>query len=140
MVSTLTCITRRYSSGFSSTTLPRLPMPTLLSRKSSRPQRSTAASTSRLHSASLVTSPAMGRGSAALGLDHLDRALGELQVEIGHHHLGAGARQQDRRSPAVADAVARRAATADDRDLAGQAGILAIFHPRFCQLPLHRLG
>src|SRR5262245_13954166 len=58
IVSTLTCMTRRYSSGFSSTTLPRLPMPTLLSRKSSRPQRSTAASTSRLQSASSVTSPA----------------------------------------------------------------------------------
>src|SRR6478752_5487970 len=58
IVSTLTRITRRYSSGFSSTTLPRLPMPTLLSRKSSRPQRSTAASTSRLHSASTVTSQA----------------------------------------------------------------------------------
>src|SRR5262245_43798214 len=58
IVSTLTCMTRRNSSGFSSTTLPRLPMPTLLSRKSSRPQRSTAASTRRLHSASLVTSPA----------------------------------------------------------------------------------
>lgn len=58
MVSTLTCITRRYSSGFSSTTLPRLPMPTLLSRKSSRPQRSIAASTSRLQSASKVASQA----------------------------------------------------------------------------------
>ena len=38
IVSTLTCMTRRNSSGFSSTTLPRLPMPILLSRKSSRPQ------------------------------------------------------------------------------------------------------
>ena len=58
IVSTLICMTRRYSSGFSSTTLPRLPMPTLLSRKSRRPQRSTAASTSRLQSASLVASQA----------------------------------------------------------------------------------
>src|SRR5262245_60924061 len=58
IVSTFTCMTRRYSSGFSSTTLPRLPMPTLLSRKSRRPQRSTAASTRRLQSASLVASPA----------------------------------------------------------------------------------
>jgi hypothetical protein len=59
MLSTLICITRRYCSGFSSTTLPRLPMPTLLSRKSSRPQRSAAASTIRWQSASLVTSQAM---------------------------------------------------------------------------------
>ena len=86
IVSTLTCMTRRYSSGFSSTTLPRLPMPTLLSRKSRRPQRSTAASTSRLHSASLVMSPAWAAACAALGLDHLDGALGELRVAIGHQH------------------------------------------------------
>src|SRR5258708_426628 len=59
MLSTLICITRRYCSCFSSTTLPRLPMPTLLSRKSSRPQRSAAASTIRWQSASLVTSQAM---------------------------------------------------------------------------------
>src|SRR5215468_3903826 len=57
ILSTLTCITRRYCSASSSTTLPRLPIPTLLSRKSSRPQRSTAASTNALQSASLVTSP-----------------------------------------------------------------------------------
>ena len=37
MVSTLTCITRRQVSGFSSTTLPLLPIPTLLTRKSRRP-------------------------------------------------------------------------------------------------------
>ena len=66
----------------------------------------------------------MRRGRAALGLDHLHRALGELEVEIGHQHLGAGARQQDRRGAAVADAVARRAAARDDRDLAGQAGVV----------------
>ena len=60
-----------------------------------------------------------GRGGAALGLDHLDRAFGELQVAVGHQHLGAGARQQDRRRPAVADAVARCPAAAQDRDLAG---------------------
>ena len=112
IVSTLTCMTRRYCSGFSSTTLPRLPMPTLLSRKSSRPQRSTAASTSRLQSASLVTSPAMRRGRAAFGRDHLDGAFGELEVAVGDQHLGAGARQQDRRRAAVADAVTCRAAAA----------------------------
>src|SRR5450631_2938621 len=121
MLSTLTCITRRYCSGFSSTTLPRLPMPTLLSRKSSRPQRSTADSTSRLHSVSLVTSQA---SAAALGLDHFDRALGKPEIEIGHHDLGAGARQQDCRCPAVADAIARGTPAADDGDPAGQAGIV----------------
>ena len=41
--STLTCMTRRQVSGVSSTTVPRLPMPTLLSRKSRRPKRSSAA-------------------------------------------------------------------------------------------------
>jgi len=58
MVSTLTCITRRYSSGFWSTTLPRLPMPDIVVEEVSLPQRSTAASTNCLHSVSLVTSPA----------------------------------------------------------------------------------
>src|SRR5437667_66511 len=43
--STLTCMTRRQLSGVSSTTEPRLPMPTLLSRKSRRPKRSSAAVT-----------------------------------------------------------------------------------------------
>jgi len=43
--STLTCMTCRQFSGVSSTTEPRLPMPTLLSRKSSRPKRSSAAVT-----------------------------------------------------------------------------------------------
>ena len=52
----------------------------------------------------------MRGGMAALGLDHLDGAFGELHVEVGHQHLGAGARQQDRRGAAVADAVAGRAA------------------------------
>src|ERR1700761_5684848 len=58
MLSTLTCITLRYCSAFSSTTLPLLPMPTLLSRKSRRPKRSTVVSTRRLQSSSSVTSPA----------------------------------------------------------------------------------
>ena len=66
----------------------------------------------------------MRGGCAALGLDHLDRAFGELEVEVGHQHFCAGARQQDRRSAAVADAVARRAAARHDRDLAGQAGVV----------------
>ena len=71
----------------------------------------------------------MRRRHAALGLDHLDRALCELQVEVGHQHLDAGACQQDRRRPAVADAVAYGAAAGNDRDLAGQAGVvLGTFH------------
>jgi hypothetical protein len=53
-----------------------------------------------------VTSQAI-EGNATLGLDHFDRAPAKPRIEIGHHHLGAGARQQDRRSPAVADTVAR---------------------------------
>src|SRR2546427_791788 len=56
MVSTLTCMTRRQVSWLSSTTEPRLPMPTLLSRRSSRPKRSSAASTIALQSSGLVTS------------------------------------------------------------------------------------
>jgi hypothetical protein len=72
------------------------------------------------------------QGRATLGLDHFDGAAGERRIEIGHHHLGAGARQQDRRSPAVADAVTRSTPTADDRDLAGKTGILVVFHARSC--------
>src|SRR5712691_8832042 len=45
IVSTFTCMTRRQLSSLSSTTEPRLPMPTLLSRRSRRPKRSRAAST-----------------------------------------------------------------------------------------------
>src|ERR1700716_1673398 len=89
MVSTLTCITRRYSSGFSSTTLPRLPMPTLLSRKSSRPQRATAAHAAldQPFAFGLAGDVAGHRRSAAtLGLDHFDRAPGKRRIEIGHHH------------------------------------------------------
>ena len=56
IVSTFTCITRRQVSGSSSTTVARLPMPTLLSRKSSRPKRSTAAATMSRHPVSSVTS------------------------------------------------------------------------------------
>ena len=63
----------------------------------------------------------LGDGGAALGLDHLDGALGQLQVEVRHHDLGAGARQQDRGGAAVADAVAVGAAARHDRHLARQA-------------------
>ena len=44
--------------------------------------------------------------AAVLGFDHFDRASGKLGIAVGHHHLGAGARQQDRCSAAIADAVA----------------------------------
>ena len=123
MVSTLTCITRRYSSGFSSTTLPRLPMPTLLSRKSSRPAAVDGGLDQPLAFGLNGDVAGHRRGAATLGLDHFDRAPGKPRIEIGHHHLGAGARQQDRRSPAIADTVARSTPTADDRDLASQTGI-----------------
>jgi hypothetical protein len=56
MLSTLTCMTRRHVAASSSTTLPRLAMPTLLSRKSSLPKRSSAASIIARHCASSVTS------------------------------------------------------------------------------------
>src|SRR5687768_12945604 len=56
IVSTFTCITRRQVSGSSSTTVARLPMPTLLSRKSRRPKRSRAAATMSRHPPSSVTS------------------------------------------------------------------------------------
>ena len=69
------------------------------------------------------------RSAATLGLDHFDRSPGKPRIEIGHHHLGTGPRQQDRRGPAVADTIPRGAATADDRDLVSQASVvLAIFH------------
>src|SRR6516165_5523239 len=56
MLSTLTCMTRRQLSGAISTTLPRPPIPTLLSRQSSRPNRSSAAATIALAWPSSVTS------------------------------------------------------------------------------------
>src|SRR6266571_3434938 len=54
--STLTRISRRQLSSDSSSTEPRLPMPTLLSRKSRRPNRSTAVATIIAQSAARVTS------------------------------------------------------------------------------------
>ena len=135
MLSTLTCITLRYCSGFSSTTLPRLPMPTLLSRKSSRPKRLTVASTSLLAVGLIGDVAGDRRRGAAFVCDHLDGALGELELAVGDHHFGAGARQQDRRRAAVADALASRAAAGDQRDLAGEAfvilGSLHAFLPLF---------
>src|SRR5712692_10839139 len=56
MVSTLTCMTRRQFSWVSSTTDPRLPMPTLLSRRSRRPKRSSAVLTMPAQSSARVTS------------------------------------------------------------------------------------
>ena len=99
-------------------------MPTLLSRKSSRPQRSTAASTSRLQSASLVMSPAWLTAVPPSALIISTVRSASFWSRSATTHLGAGARQQDRRGAAVADAVARRAAARDDRDLAGQAGVV----------------
>ena len=131
IVSTLTCITRRYSSGFSSTTLPRLPMPTLLSRKSSRPQRSTAASTSRLHSASLVTSPACAAAvppsaliiSTVRSASFRSRSATSTLVPARASRIAA-ARPLPMPSPAAPP-------PRNDRDLAGQAGVvLGTLHRR----------
>ncbi|MGY3410909.1 hypothetical protein ACVWZV_007022 [Bradyrhizobium sp. GM5.1] len=133
MVSTLTCITRRYSSIFSSTTLPRLPMPILFVEEVEPAPAVDCGLDQPLTFGLNGEVTAHSHSAATLGLDHFNRAPGKHGIEIGHRHPGAGARQQDRRSPAVADAVARGAATADDRHLASQAGIvLAIFHERFC--------
>ncbi|MGX0960396.1 hypothetical protein AB7M63_000845 [Bradyrhizobium japonicum] len=66
----------------------------------------------------------MRRRRAALGRDHLHGALGELEVAIGHQHFCSGTGQQNCCSAAVADAVASGATTADQRHLAGEAGIV----------------
>jgi hypothetical protein len=50
--------------------------------------------------------------------------FGELEIAIGHQHPGAGARQQDCGSTAIADTVARSAASADHRYLAAETGIV----------------
>ena len=55
----LTVITRSQSASLTSTTVPRWEMPTLLSRMSTRPYRSTAAWAMRSQSSSLVMSPWM---------------------------------------------------------------------------------
>ncbi len=70
-----------------------------------------------------MTSLAIAAAAAAFILDHLDGAFGELEVAVGDHHPGAGARQQDRRRATISDAVTCRAAAGDQRDLAGEAGI-----------------
>src|SRR5258705_476656 len=68
IVSTLTCMTRRQFSWLSSTTDPRLPMPTLLSRKSRRPKRSVAAFTTIAQSSSRVMSAASATASPPCSL------------------------------------------------------------------------
>ena len=60
---------------------------------------------------------------------------------IDDEHTGSGAGEHDSSRAAIPDALAGGAPAGHDCDLAGQAGIvLAIFHARFRQLPLHRLG
>src|SRR5579875_3229117 len=66
MLSTLTCMIRRHSAGAISTTLPRPPMPTLLSRQSSRPKRSSAAATIARQCSSSATKAAAVPPSAAI--------------------------------------------------------------------------
>ncbi|HWX59025.1 hypothetical protein [Bradyrhizobium sp.] len=61
---------------------------------------------------------------AAFGHDHFDGALGKLHLAVDHQHLGAGAREQDGRRAAVADAVARGAAAGDDGDAPGKPGVV----------------
>ncbi|MGY4435404.1 hypothetical protein ACVWWO_007881 [Bradyrhizobium sp. F1.13.1] len=78
---------------------------------------------------------AMRRGRAAFGCDHLDGSFSELELAIGHQNFGAGAGQQNCGRAAVANAVARSAAAADQRHLAGETGIvlepLHVVHPEY---------
>src|SRR5262249_25433508 len=59
-----------------------------------------------------------GRGGAAFGGDHRNGALGALAFEIDDEYLCPGARPQDRRGTAAADAIVQCAAAGDDGDLA----------------------
>ena len=77
------------------------------------------------------------RRRAAFHGDHLHRAFGERYVAIRHQHLGTLACQQNGCGPAVADAVACRTAAADNRNLAGQTGIVLWSSHRF--FPVCRL-
>ena len=63
------------------------------------------------------------RRRAAFRRNHCHGTFGKPELAIGDQHFGAGARQQDRRRPAVADAVARRPAATHHRDFAGQPGV-----------------
>ena len=85
MASTLTPTPAPTSSTFSSMFLFLLPMPESPS-KSSRPQRSTAASTSR--SAVARWRRSQSHGNATLGLDH-STCAGKRRIEVGHRHFGA---------------------------------------------------
>src|SRR5947207_5134183 len=88
MLSTLTCMTRRQSCGAISTTLPRPPIPTLLSRQSSRPNRDGGFD----HGAGLLLVGHVGhvgRRDPAFIRDHRDGAFGPFAIEIDDQHLGA---------------------------------------------------
>jgi hypothetical protein len=65
---------------------------------------------------------ARGERGAALRRDHVDGVLRQCQFAICNHSFGASPREQDGGRPAVA--VTGRAATADQRDLAGEASLL----------------
>src|SRR5262249_35240504 len=84
------------------------------------------------------------RGGAAFGRDHVDGSLRQRQLAAGHHQLGSGARQQHRRRAAIADAISRGAAARDQRNLAGETGIVLWayhrFHPCFPETIARRLG
>jgi hypothetical protein len=62
-----------------------------------------------------------GSGRAPLLPDHRDGAFGSLLIEIDHENLGPGPGEQDRCRAAIPDAVIRRPAASDDRDLACEA-------------------
>ena len=72
------------------------------------------------------------RRRAAAVFDHRDRAFRRRFVAVDHENLCARPGEQDRRGPAIADAVVERAAAGNQGNLAGKAGIVGLVrHTRF---------
>jgi hypothetical protein len=83
----------------------------------------------RLHvspGTSFGTSPQVSDGRRALPLfpHSAITLLGKGEIAVDHEHLGAGTGQQDSRRAAVADAIARGAPAADNRDLVGKPRVI----------------
>src|SRR5262249_8404964 len=106
-----------------STTLPRAPIPTLLSRRARRPNCSTAASTSA--ALRLVADIRDERRRlATLFVDHRDGLLGGFAGNVDDEDPDAGPPQSQCGGAAIADAVIGGAAAGDDRDLADEVEIV----------------
>jgi hypothetical protein len=122
MLSTLICITRRYCSGFSSTTAAATDADIVIEEIEAAPARH--GGFNQPFAVGLLGDVAGQRcRRAAFRRNHCHGTFGKPELAIGDQHFGAGARQQDRRRPAVADAVARRPAATHQRDFAGQPGV-----------------